>query len=287
MDDAPIFAPMSDNQRRRNFNAVCKKAKIGVEVPVPAVPDTSRVRTALGPSIMQQERDFRNAIQPDSPVSALLQYVHLASGTTTDASSAKQPLVQAPAAIRESALLRKLNAAGAHATLSPARRGKENAPGPSSRRMEAVGEEQEDEENEEVLADEPQRGYDAGVRQRELANQKARIVSQMTGRERHHATAERSSPRRSATTTPTTELQPTRRVGQAAASSARVSLFDVMGHNLDKALKMGEAFRSPRTCLHDPFRRADSQKSTSPQTHQTSLSLLGLITAPNTGWALR
>lgn len=174
--------------------------------------------------------------------------------STAHLSSAKQPLVQAPAVIRESALLRKLNAAGAHATLSPARRGKENAPGPSSRRMEAVGE--EDEEDQEVLGDEPRKTYDAGVRQRELANQKARIVSQMTGRDR--AGTDRSSPRRSATTTPTGGLHPAKRV--AAASDAggrvhpaalRVSLFDATRHNLDKGLEMGETFSTPRGfCFH-------------------------------------
>lgn len=171
-----------------------------------------------------------------------------------DPSSAKQPLVQAPTIIRESALLRKLNAAGAHATLSPARRGKENVPGPSSRRMEAVGE--EDEGEQEILGDEQRKTYDAGVRQRELANQKARIVSQMTGGER--ATAQRadhSSPRRSATTTPTGGLHPAKRVTAASDAAARpyqaatrVSLFDATRLNLDRGLEMGENFSSPREC---------------------------------------
>lgn len=75
MDTAPSFRSISTNQSRRNFAAVCQKAKVGVEVPVLPAQDPTRARTALGPSIMQQERDFRNAIQPDSPVSALLQYV--------------------------------------------------------------------------------------------------------------------------------------------------------------------------------------------------------------------
>ena len=115
--------------------------------------------------------------------------------------------------------------------------------------MEAVGE--EDEEDQEVLGEETRKTYDAGVRQRELANQKARIVSQMTGRDR--AGTDRSSPRRSATTTPTGGLHPAKRV--AAASDAggrvhpappRVSLFDATRHNLDKGLEMGETFTTPR-----------------------------------------
>ena len=75
MDTQPLFRDLSPTQSRRNFQAVCQKAKIGVELPI--YTDTARTRTALGPSILQQERDFRSAIQPDSPVSALLKCVEL------------------------------------------------------------------------------------------------------------------------------------------------------------------------------------------------------------------
>lgn len=48
--------------------------------------------------------------------------------------------------------------------------------------MYPVGEEAEEEERQENLKDEvPESRYDAGIRERELANQKARIVSQMGG----------------------------------------------------------------------------------------------------------
>lgn len=73
MDTQPVFRDLSASQSRRNFQDVCQKAKIGVELPINT--ETARTRTALGPSILQQERDFRSAIQPDSPVSALLKYV--------------------------------------------------------------------------------------------------------------------------------------------------------------------------------------------------------------------
>jgi len=96
MDGTPIFPPISVNQSRRNFNAVCHNAKIGVELPVPAAADTGRVRTALGPSIMQQERDFRNAIQPDSPVSALLQYVALPDQESGLTSARRSNLLSKP-----------------------------------------------------------------------------------------------------------------------------------------------------------------------------------------------
>jgi polo-like kinase 1 len=126
--------------------------------------------------------------------------------------------------------------------------------------MEAVGE--EDEDDEEVLEDEQRKTYDAGVRQRELANQKARIVSQMTGRQRtgaHHI--EQSSPRRSGPTTSTGGLYPAKRVtatsdlaARGYTAAPRVSLFDATRHNLDKGLEMGEDFTSPRQCSHDETR---------------------------------
>lgn len=108
--------------------------------------------------------------------------------------SARKPLVRAPAAIKEPALLRKLSAAGAQSTLSPVRKtltNKENArAGPSSarRRMESVGEEGEEEEAEEqdgedgsyqLLGQNAAKGYKPEGRERALANQKARIVSEM------------------------------------------------------------------------------------------------------------
>jgi len=75
MDSQPVFRDLTPSQSRRNFQLVCQKAKIGVELPINT--DAARPRTALGPSILQQERDFRSAIQPDSPVSALLKSVKI------------------------------------------------------------------------------------------------------------------------------------------------------------------------------------------------------------------
>ncbi|WVQ94034.1 hypothetical protein IAU59_001112 [Kwoniella sp. CBS 9459] len=249
-DFCPDFSHLSLSKSRQNFQTLCQKSKIGV---MPSLqPEPARTRTALGPSIMQQERDFKNAVQPDSPISALL-------------NSARQPLVQAPAAIKEPSLLRKLSAAGAASTLSPARKsalGKENNPGSSSARrhhaMERVGEEEEGEE--EVLDEQPvqQKGYDHAVRERELATQKARIVSQMAG-ERHplHAHVERvaPSPRKAAPLASATTLP--RAPASSAASSSKLpskqreysaSLFDTVEQNLSKALLMSQSasgFRTP------------------------------------------
>lgn len=72
-DRAPDFRHISASTSRRNFAAVCQKAKIGVQLPINTT--LARPKTALGPSILQQERDFQNAIQPESPVAALLKCV--------------------------------------------------------------------------------------------------------------------------------------------------------------------------------------------------------------------
>ncbi|OCF44225.1 PLK/PLK1 protein kinase [Kwoniella heveanensis CBS 569] len=256
-DFAPDFSQISISTSRQNFQALCQKAKIGA---MPSLqPEPTRPRTALGPSIMQQERDFKNAVQPDSPISALL-------------NSARQPLVQAPTAIKEPSLLRKLSAAGAASTLSPARKsglGKENAPLPSSARrrhaMERVGEEEE-EEDQEVVDQQPeqQKDHDQAVRARELATQKARIVSQMAG-ERHtlHTHAERvvASPRKAAPLTTATTLPRAPTHASAAASSSKLpskqreysaSLFETVEQNLSNGLLMSQSaggFRTPNVDL--------------------------------------
>lgn len=59
-------------QSRKNMETLCQRARLGVKLPI--VTDNARPRPPLGPSIMQQERDFKNAVQPDSPISALLRY---------------------------------------------------------------------------------------------------------------------------------------------------------------------------------------------------------------------
>jgi hypothetical protein len=167
-------------------------------------------------------------------------------------SSARQPLVQALSQIKEPSLLRKLTAAGAQSTLSPVRRGPSKvnaAAGPSSERkpMERLGEEDEGEEEGEA------RGYDAAVRDRELANQKARIVSQMAGAAPVSGTSSSStgqlSPRK---TIPVSRLAPTNDARDhdphVAKRDPRTSLFDVFAQNLANALAMAvtdDGFSTP------------------------------------------
>jgi hypothetical protein len=107
-------------------------------------------------SLAQQEREFQKAVQPGSPISALL-------------SSARQPLMVAPAGgttIRgEPTLLRKLQAAKKEAARSPSKANK------VGNRLQEIAEE-----------DGPGDGFERReeeVRMKELQSQKARIVAQM------------------------------------------------------------------------------------------------------------
>lgn len=108
-------------------------------------------------SLAQQEKEFQKAVQPGSPISALL-------------SSARQPLLVAPNSTRgEQPLLRKLQAA--REAKSPGRPIRENTNGVPNRLggLRGIQEEAQD---------------DAGARQeevrrKELESQKARIVAQM------------------------------------------------------------------------------------------------------------
>lgn len=167
-DGTPDFSNLSTSQSRRNFEAVKRKA--AGAAPQTTTPPPADRPSQLGSSILAQERDFNNAVQPDSPISALL-------------NSARQPLVQAAAPIKEPSLLRKLSAAGAQSTLSPARRQAASAalsrrppPGPATKApiMDDVAE--EDEEHDGGDEAEP---VNPVTRDREVAAQKARIVSQM------------------------------------------------------------------------------------------------------------
>ncbi|WVR03341.1 hypothetical protein IAU60_000332 [Kwoniella sp. DSM 27419] len=256
-DFAPDFRHVSSTQSRRNFQVLCQKAKIGA---MPALaPEPVRPRSALGPSILQQERDFKDAVQPDSPISALLK-------------SARQPLVQASTAIKEPSLLRKMTAAGAASTLSPARRtaaGKENGAGPSTRRYSGAMECVEEDEEQEVLAEQPpehQNRYNNAAREREVATQKARIVSQMAGGRDHILGTSHPSERVEPSTSPrkpvplsaaatlprvpqTTSL-PTKLQGSHSGKTRDygTSLFERMGENLADGLAMSQTsagFRTP------------------------------------------
>jgi len=126
-------------------------------------PNTSRNSEPPAPSVSsatsslaQQEREFQKAVQPGSPISALL-------------SSARQPLMVAPAGgatnRSEPTLLRKLQAAKKEAARSPAKTNK------IGNRLQEIAEE-------DGLGDGFERREEE-VRMKELQSQKARIVAQM------------------------------------------------------------------------------------------------------------
>ena len=159
--------------------------------------------------------------------------------------------MQAPTAIKEPSLLRKLTAAGAHATLSPARRtaGKENTgAGPSSRHMDRLWEEEE-EDREEIVDGGKVGGYDAAVRERELATQKARIVSQMAKGQMDGGAVGKSPRKVTGGLSPakTLAVGETRRhdgkMDEGKGSSG--SLFETVARSLEDALS-GPHFTSPR-----------------------------------------
>jgi polo-like kinase 1 len=74
-DTPPDFRYLSGSASRHNFKQACRRANVGVALP--AYVEKPLVRTALGPSIYQQQREFQDAVQPDSPISKLLQCVSL------------------------------------------------------------------------------------------------------------------------------------------------------------------------------------------------------------------
>lgn len=250
-DVEPDFSHLTPSQSRRNFDAVLRRAT-GIEAKTTTPPHPPRAE-ALGPSILAQERDFKAAVEPGSPISALL-------------NSARQPLVQAPAGVKEGSLLRKLAAAGAQSTLSPVRRAAQrvppavSGPGPSSRPPQ-MGNLVEEEEEEDEGVDAGSNGYVTGVRDRELAAQKARIVSEMAAMRLNGSekTDKGKAP----------EPQPRKALGEAvlpqrngpSSSLPYIKLatsgtpYDRLEHNLTEALQAWKSHggcripgKLPRTC---------------------------------------
>ncbi|KAH9887930.1 Pkinase-domain-containing protein [Cubamyces lactineus] len=139
--------------RLRRYALLDEDQSTSIAVPRAPVPNTSTTGAksrGVTSSLAQQEKEFQKAVQPGSPISALL-------------SSARQPLIVAPPAPAgargEQPLLRKLQAAK-DSVKSPGR------PRPG---LQDIVEEHEDE-------------YGARVeelRKKELESQKARIVAQM------------------------------------------------------------------------------------------------------------
>lgn len=159
-DSVPDFRHVSRLVSQQNYGRVRKEALLDDDQTSIAVPpklshsssaSSSESSTVTQSSIAQQEKEFQRAVQPGSPISALLK-------------SAKRPLMVNPAGPpnAESALYRKLQAAQVKKA-SPLRN--RVVPGRAGgQTLQNIAEEEQQER---------------AVRQKELEAQKARIVAQM------------------------------------------------------------------------------------------------------------
>ena len=161
-DSIPDFGHISRTASKANLSNLRAKALLDNDDTQIALPNALDSRSQAGANttantstLAQQEKEFLKAVQPGSPISALL-------------SSARQPLVMGTNNNRESSLIRKLQAARleqkAAKQKSPVRPAAGKMPG-------ALGDINEEiDEVEEVAAE---------LRKKELESQKARIVAQM------------------------------------------------------------------------------------------------------------
>lgn len=152
-DVAPNFSHITRTVSEVNLANLRRAALLDDEtasIAVPSAPTASKSRsTSASTSLAQQEKEFQKAVQPGSPISALL-------------SSARQPLLVAPTMSRgEQPLIRKLQAAKVQAARSPGRELRQGGLQNIEEEQEAAGTRAEEQ------------------RKKELESQKARIVAQM------------------------------------------------------------------------------------------------------------
>jgi hypothetical protein len=169
-DSPPDFRYISRAVSEVNFARLRKNALLDddqlTSISVPSAQNTTTMsgpngsmgmrKNAITSSIAQQEKEFQKAVQPGSPISALL-------------SSARQPLLMTTNGTRESPLMRKLQAA-APSSKSPKRavrggRGLHNI--------------EEEEDHEPATTRGTRLKTEDETRKKELESQKARIVAQM------------------------------------------------------------------------------------------------------------
>lgn len=192
-DNAPTFDHITRQMSRLNLTRLRKNAlldedeptSIAVNVMHPGVSAASgRAKTGSNTNssmvnssaaLAQQEREFHRAVQPSSPISALL-------------GAARQPLIMAPGGSggreREQPLIRKLQAVQKEAR-SPGRplsslststtATSSNAHTHNREQNQRIGNLQDIEEEENI----PETKEDERIRRKELEAQKARIVAQM------------------------------------------------------------------------------------------------------------
>jgi len=256
----PSFVPLSAHDAPPDFRyitrpmsivnlAKIKKAALldddqVTNIAVPSAPSGNaqpdRATNPVTSSIAQQEKEFQKAVQPGSPISALL-------------SSARQPLVMSTTnTTKESPLFRKLQTAK-ETKSSPLR---------TVRSTRALGDIEEEEQ--EAPRGTREKNFDL-QRQKELESQKARIVAQMapvTGHAANQAEEEQENmppvrkdakgkerardERKDAAPVPDSETETQPRINGFDAAARTLTLaFD--------AKAMGKVFRDPRedACLPD------------------------------------
>ncbi|EGO29881.1 hypothetical protein SERLADRAFT_445649 [Serpula lacrymans var. lacrymans S7.9] len=160
-DSIPDYRFVTRAESVINFQKLKKSVLLDddvMDISVPTVQEevevnTNKAKNTITSSIAQQEKEFQKAVQPGSPISALL-------------SSARQPLLMSTSGTKESPLFRKLQAAKKDIK-SPVRGVR------STRGLQDIAEE-------DMIQQKGQRERNQDeVRQKELESQKARIVAQM------------------------------------------------------------------------------------------------------------
>jgi len=161
-DSVPDFSHVSRSASKTNLASLRAKALLdddNTQIALPGAGDsktqTGVNTTANASTLAQQEKEFLKAVQPGSPISALL-------------SSARQPLVMGTNNNRESSLIRKLQAARLEQKAAKQKSPVHTTAGKMPGGLGNINEEVD--EVEEVAAE---------LRKKELESQKARIVAQM------------------------------------------------------------------------------------------------------------
>ncbi|KAF9517451.1 hypothetical protein BS47DRAFT_1326163 [Hydnum rufescens UP504] len=259
----PSFAHITRQQSKANFARVRHAVLLDVETDLrvdvaPEVSVSSRHPNAASAQQQKQEREFHKAVQPASPISALLK-------------SAREPLLVSKSPLRQSenrpppanALLRKLSAAA-----------------PPSAGTTSLKEKQTDEPKDEkvYMARKPSRTkspsrpplqtlptlveeQDEARRLYDLASQKARIVTQMasgaedgrrTGKERDRGPVPIGKGLSAEETENIKPIREARRTGKSSTSSLnaapRLHGFESVAQTLDAAFNakdVGIVFREP------------------------------------------
>jgi serine/threonine protein kinase len=234
-DTVPLFRPtISRQQSLANLARLRQRALLDPDQVAELSTATNApykghgARGGLGPSIAQQEREFQKAVQPGSPISALL-------------SSARQPLIvsTSPSPRGKGVMIRKLN--------NPppvAGKAKQSVSSPLKAPLTDIREEEDGEELEKP--------------NRELESQKARIVAQMvpsTSSPELQEEQENIPPtKRSKSKKPIIAHIPSVDSGLGLKPNG----FEVVANTLTIAFDAkaeGQVFREPCMLLHDHTRR--------------------------------